>query len=126
MPCLIRLQVCNKCGLYERTHGVPRPKEFPRRRRSRPASVRPSVNPPIGGESQSLDMDPLSNMPFAPHFPGAFDTIGGAASSQGTSWVTHDMSHVSPTSSHISPWYSAADLPGIYHTDSSHYLPYLL
>ncbi|KAF8473679.1 hypothetical protein DFH94DRAFT_620391, partial [Russula ochroleuca] len=26
--------VCNKCGLFERTHAVPRPKTFPRRRRS--------------------------------------------------------------------------------------------
>ncbi|KAH9972140.1 hypothetical protein BGW80DRAFT_1121202, partial [Lactifluus volemus] len=24
--------LCNKCGLFERTHSVPRPKKFPRRR----------------------------------------------------------------------------------------------
>ncbi|KAH9973537.1 hypothetical protein BGW80DRAFT_1127739, partial [Lactifluus volemus] len=24
--------LCNKCGLFERTHGIPRPKKFPRRR----------------------------------------------------------------------------------------------
>lgn len=133
MHCLIRLQVCNKCGLYERTHGVPRPEHFPRMRRSllhmrrsQPASVRPSVNPPIGGEGQPQSIGPPSNMLFASHFPDAFDAIGGATLSQGTSWVTHDMPHVSPISSHTSPCYSAAEMPGIYHTDSSYYLPYIL
>ncbi|KAI9460735.1 hypothetical protein F5148DRAFT_970317, partial [Russula earlei] len=24
--------LCNKCGLFERTHAIPRPKKFPRRR----------------------------------------------------------------------------------------------
>ena|SRR5260221_4694869 len=109
MPYLIRLQVCNKCGLYERTHGVPRPKEFPRRRRSRPPSVHPSVNPPISGEGQFRYIGLPSDMPFASHFADAFDTIGGTTSPQGTSWVTYDMSDVSSTSSHTSPSYSAAE-----------------
>jgi hypothetical protein len=129
VPYLTRLQVCNRCGLYERTHGVPRPKEFPRRRRSRPPSERSSrVNPPIGVEGHFRYIGPPSNMSFASHFVDAFDTMEGTTSPQlgGTSWVTYDMSDVSPASSHTSPSHSVAEPPEMYHTDSGDYLPYLL
>jgi hypothetical protein len=42
----LRLQVCNKCGLFERAHAVLRPKAFLRRRRSRSPPTHGVVNFP--------------------------------------------------------------------------------
>ncbi|KAH8993924.1 hypothetical protein EDB92DRAFT_1851639 [Lactarius akahatsu] len=36
--------LCNKCGLYERTHRVARPDKFPHKRRARPASAPPCTS----------------------------------------------------------------------------------
>ncbi|KAH9987768.1 hypothetical protein BJV74DRAFT_773791 [Russula compacta] len=44
--------LCNKCGLFERTHAIPRPKKFPRRRAHsskavRPPSAHPDMRTPL-------------------------------------------------------------------------------
>jgi hypothetical protein len=39
-------QLCNKCGLFERTHAIPRPKKFPRRRTHGSKAIRPPTTHP--------------------------------------------------------------------------------
>jgi len=107
--------LCNKCGLFERTHAVPRPKSFPRRRRSRP-SVRPSMDPPaFGNEGHYHFNDPLPNIPSSSYFPDAFSTGGGATTPRDMQWMTYDIPHTSSPSSHISPCHVTAEQQSTYH-----------
>jgi hypothetical protein len=116
---LTQLQLCNRCGLFERTHGIPRPKAFPRRRRSRPAPVDKSVDlAPFNSDGHSSFTGWSPYKPSAPQSPDALDTVGGETTSQDTPWMTHGMPHVSPTSSHPSPSQStAAEQPIAYHPE---------
>jgi hypothetical protein len=116
MTHLIRFQLCNKCGLFERTHSISRPKEFPRRRRSRPPSARQSADlTPLGSEGHYYHNSPPSNTPFISHLPNDFCTVGGPPTPQDVSWTTHDIPYVSSTPSlgHLIPSHSTLELPRI-------------
>ena len=62
---LMRFQLCNKCGLFERTHGRSRPDQFPHRRGPLATSTitRPKTPP------QSTQLPPISTHipPLAPY-----------------------------------------------------------
>ena len=121
LTCLIQSQLCNKCGLFERTHSAPRPKSFPRRRRSRP-SVHPRMNPPaFGNEGHYRLNDPLQvpNIPSSSgsHFPDAFGTGGEATTLRDMPWTTYDIPHAFSTPSHMSAYHVTAEQQSIYHTD---------
>jgi len=107
------LQVCNKCGLFERTHAVPRPKTFPRRRRSPPIPAYPNMGHPFGHAQHFHhdDYDNSSVQPFITHFPRAVGSTGGETSSQGT-WVNHG---VLPTTSHPSQFHTISPQPSSTH-----------
>jgi hypothetical protein len=79
MTCII-LQLCNKCGLFERTHSRPRPEQFPHRRgsmssstgparaRTPPAQLppitnQPSTHPPPPNHYNHPPIAPLANVP---------------------------------------------------------------
>lgn len=133
---LIRLfQLCNKCGLFERTHGVPRPKAFPRRRRhrSRTSSTDQSVTRArSNSDEHCTTSSPYTSYTSSPEtlytsrpytsntsqFPDVFNAVDGATTSQDTPWMTRDIRRLSPTPSHLSSSHSAtAEQPVDYHTD---------
>jgi len=106
--CLKCTQVCNKCGLFERAHAVPRPKTFLRRRRFPPTPVYQNMGHPFYNAEYSHHDDRPSVQSFASHFPDAFGSTGGETSSQGMTWVNHG---VLPTPSGLSPSYVAPPQP---------------
>jgi hypothetical protein len=121
--CLKFLQLCNKCGLFERTHAVPRPKTFPRRRRSRPAPVHSGMNIlPFDGHGSDphrhYQNDHPSIMPLTAHTFNTFGSVCGEAISQDTSWVTHSPPDVSSTPTRVIACYPAAQQSTVYCTDS--------
>src|SRR5260370_39801390 len=96
-------QVCNKCGLFERTHAVPRPKTLPRRHRLRP-TVCPNMGHPFDHASYCHHDDHPSVQPFASHIPDAFGSTGGGTSSPATASVNH---RGFPTTPRLSPSHAA-------------------
>jgi hypothetical protein len=122
-------QLCNRCGLFERTHGVPRPKAFPRRRRKRTRGASADQHEGVAtspfnsdGDCNFTDSSPY-DASYASQFPDVFDAVDGTTTSpsQDTPWVTHDIPHVSPTHSHLSPSHGTApERPmayAVYHPD---------
>lgn len=107
--CLKCTQVCNKCGLFERTHAVPRPKNFPHRHRWRPTPVHTNMDHPFDHAEICYHDDGLSVQSAAAdgRFPNSFGSTGGETSSQGKTWVNHGalppISHPSGPSHTISP-----------------------
>lgn len=89
--------LCNRCGLFERTHRRPRPETFPRRRRARPAPggvlSTPGFSPPFGGagEQWQCPNDHLFSSPLTP-FLQPFDAVGGQSSisQSASSWMTQN------------------------------------
>lgn len=87
----LKSQVCNKCGLFERAHAAPRPKAFPRRRRSR--------SPPASGYSNT-DAAPFNHFEyrhyddrsFTGHFPSTVGPTCGDTNSQDSTWMTDTVS----------------------------------
>jgi len=104
--------VCNKCGLFERTHAVSRPNTFPRRHwhHSQPTPVYTNMDHPFGHAENRDHDDRLSVQPFTTdsHFPNAFGPTGGETSSQGTIWVNHGAL---PSTSHLSPSHTVSPQP---------------
>ncbi|KAH9059113.1 hypothetical protein EDB87DRAFT_829796 [Lactarius vividus] len=90
--------LCNKCGLFERTHRIPRPETFPRRRRTRPASVLPvpGYPPYSSGEQLQCYNGPPSTIPLTQYLQ-PFDSVGGQSISQSTPWMTQN--ELGPSSS---------------------------
>jgi hypothetical protein len=112
-PCLKCTQVCNKCGLFERTRAVPRPNTFPRRHwhQFRPTPVYTNMDHPFGhAENRDHDDRLLLVQPFTTdsHFPNVFGPTGGETSSQGTTWVNHGAL---PSTSHLSPSHTVSPQP---------------
>jgi hypothetical protein len=89
--------VCNKCGLFERTHAVPRPKTFPRRRRSLRSSAHRNVDlPPSNHLEYRHRNDHPSIKSFTGHFPNGFGSMGGETNSQDTTWMSDNVSSIPP------------------------------
>jgi hypothetical protein len=117
--CLKCTQVCNKCGLFERTHAVPRPETFPHRHHLRPTPVYTHMDHPFDHAEYCRHDDRLSVQPFTTdsHFPNALGPTGGGTSSQGTTWVNHGAL---PPTSHLSPSHTVSPQPSStpHHTGS--------
>jgi hypothetical protein len=100
----LRSQVCNKCGLFERAHAAPRPKAFPRRRRSRSphAPGYPNTDAPLFNHFEYRHYDDRS---FTGHFPSAVGSTCGDTNSQDPTWMTDVVSstptRLNPRTTHI-------------------------
>lgn len=115
--CLKRSQVCNKCGLFERTHSVPRPKTFPRKRRSIRSSVPPNSDPPSFNHLEHRQhSDHPSVMPSTGHSPSPFGSMGSEINSQDTTsqWMTDNVPSIPPR---LSPPHTVPSQPTNYHAN---------
>jgi hypothetical protein len=110
----IRSQVCNKCGLFERAHAAPRPKAFPRRRRSRSPSGTGYRNTgaPLFNHFEYRHYDDCS---FTGHVPSAVGSTCGDTNLRDPTWMT-DI--VSSTPAHLNPSHIVSPQPRTYHADS--------
>jgi hypothetical protein len=108
--------LCNRCGLFERTHHIPRPEKFPRKRRARPASL--ITTPAFSGEQREFQYHLSSTMPPTQFFQpfdavvGGQSTIGEQSTPQRASWMTQNEPEAGPS---ISPgtggqYYSTSEL----------------
>jgi hypothetical protein len=102
--CLKCTQVCNKCGLFERTHAVLRPKSFPPASRHHLPSTAvytgTSMDHPFDHVEYCHHNDRLSVPLFTDsHFPNAFGPTGVETGSQGTTWVNRCASPPTPNRS---------------------------
>jgi hypothetical protein len=106
----MRFQVCNKCGLFERAHAAPRPKAFPRRRRSRspPPSGYPNADAPPFNHFEYRHYDDRS---FTGHFPSAVGSTWVDRNSQDRTWMS-DIVPSTPT--HPSPTHIVSPQPRTY------------
>jgi len=112
--------VCNKCGLFERSHAIPRPKTLPRKRRSRPPWVYQGLDAPsdrdVDGRRRYNDCPAI--MPFTgPPLHALSPRIYGETTSRDTSWMTHNMPDVSSAPSRVSPRYIDTPEPTISHAN---------
>jgi hypothetical protein len=112
----LRSQVCNKCGLFERAHAAPRPKAFPRRRRSRspPAHGHPNTDAPLFNHFEYRHYDDRST---TSHFPSAVGSTCGNTNSQDLTWMT-DI--VSSTPTRLNPTHIVSPQPRT-HRAGSHF-----
>jgi len=106
--------LCNKCGLFERTHAVPRPKTFPRRRRSQPPSVNRSLNPPSDFDGRRNYYNCPSIMPYTglPLY-----ATRPSETSPDMSWMSYNMPDVSSASPGVSPCHINTPKPTRYRAD---------
>ncbi|KAN0113842.1 hypothetical protein V8E52_007314 [Russula decolorans] len=114
--------VCNKCGLFERAHAAPRPKAFPRRRRSRspPATGYPNPDAPRFNHLEYRHYDDRSS---TGHFPNAVGSTCGDTDSQDLTWMT-DMVSESSTPPRLSPTHIVSPQPRTYRAGS--HFPYTI
>lgn len=62
--------LCNKCGLFERTHSRPRPEQFPHKRGPLASSTLRARSPPQGSQAQAPHAQPQLPPMSAPGGPG--------------------------------------------------------
>jgi hypothetical protein len=112
----MRSQVCNKCGLFERAHAAPRPKAFPRRRRSRSPSGSgyPNTDAPLFNHFEYRHYDDRS---FTGHFPSAVGSTCGDTNSQDPTWMTNNVSST-PTRTRLNPTHIVSPQPRTYRAGS--------
>jgi hypothetical protein len=112
----MKSQVCNKCGLFERAHAAPRPKAFPRRRRSRspPASGSgyPNTDAPLFNQFEYRHYDDRS---FTGHFPSAVGSTCGDTNLQDSTWMTDN---VFSTPTRLNPTHIVSPHPRTYRAGS--------
>ena len=113
--CLKRIQVCNKCGLFERSHAVPRPKSFPRKRHLQPMQPTPvytNMDHPFDHAEYCHHDDRLSGQLLTTDSPSlnASGPPGGQTSSQGTMSANHRHGTMPPTT-HLSPSHTVSPQP---------------
>lgn len=77
---LISLQLCNKCGLFERTHSRPRPEQFPHKRGPLASSVLHSRSPPTNHSqmpSPHMHNQTAPSQGQSPSMPNTLPPISG-------------------------------------------------
>ena len=116
---LIHSQLCNKCGLFERTHAIPRPKKFPRRRTHGSKAIRPPSNPnmrtlSVNGFVNRHSKDSGSpSLPITTHLVHALDPISGEIVPQHMPWNSPDSPNATPA--RVSRCYATTEQPPVYH-----------
>ena len=117
-------QLCNKCGLFERTHSLPRPEKLPRRKILGPRSPRrPSVRSrkkilPDGGAVNPPHQDIYQSPPPLPaHFVNALDPISGKSTQQDMPWASPIAPDASLSPPQVLPCYPTPERPTLYHID---------
>jgi hypothetical protein len=112
---LIQSQLCNKCGLFERTHAIPRPQKFPRRRTHGTKVIRPpSSHPDMRALSGSGHVNRYSKDIESPSLPitshlHALDPISGEIIPQHTPWNSPEPP------ARVSRCYATTEEPAVYH-----------
>jgi hypothetical protein len=115
-------QLCNKCGLFERTHSIPRPQKFPRRRTHGSKALR---NPPAHPDMRTLPGSDFvnrhskdsrsSSLPIATHLLHALDPISGEIFPQHMPWNSPDAPD--SASARVNRRHPTTEQPAIYHAD---------
>jgi hypothetical protein len=115
-------QLCNKCGLFERTHSIPRPQKFPRRRTHGSKAIR---TPPAHSDMRTPPGSDFVNrhskdsrsppMPIATHLLHALDPISGEIFPQHMPW--HSPDAPDSASARVNRSHPTADQPGMYHAN---------
>ena len=115
-------QLCNKCGLFERTHSIPRPQKFPRRRTHGSKAIRnppahPDMRTPPGSDFVNRhSKDPRSPpLPIATHLLHALDPISGEIFPQHMPWNSPDTPD--SASARVNRCHPTAEQPAIYHAN---------
>ncbi|KAN0138229.1 hypothetical protein V8E53_004118 [Lactarius tabidus] len=115
--------VCNKCGLFERTHFVPRPERFPRRKTLASKSSRHSPlysrkNSTIGGAvNHPYDDKYLTPRLLPAHFVDALDPTSGESAPQDMPRESAVASEASLSLSQVPSCYHIPEQPNLYHVD---------
>lgn len=113
-------QVCNKCGLFERTHFIPRPKKFPRRktlssRSPKQSSVYSKKNSTIGG---ALRHDSSLTPRLLPsHFIDVLDPTSRESAPQYLPRASAIDSDASLSLPQVPPCYRIPERPNLHHAD---------
>lgn len=112
--------LCNKCGLFERTHSIPRPQKFPRRRTHSSKVIRTTLahpdmrTPPGGGFVNRHSKEPRSPpLPIATHLLHALDPISGEIFPQHVPWNSPDAPDSG--SARVNRYPPTAERPAMYH-----------
>jgi len=106
--------LCNRCGLFERTHHIPRPEKFPRRRRARPPTL--LSTPAFSGGPWQFQNHLPSTMPPTQYYQ-PFDAVGGQSIPQSTSWVTQNEAAPSSFPATSGQCYPTSKLQTMYRVD---------
>jgi hypothetical protein len=113
--------LCNKCGLFERTHAIPRPKKFPRRRTHGSKVIRPPSHPNMrtlsgNGFINRHSKDTGSpSLPITTHLVHALDPVSGEIIPQHTPWNSPDSPDATPA--RVSRCYATTEQPAAYHSN---------
>jgi len=112
--------LCNKCGLFERTHAIPRPQKFPRRRTHNSKAVR---TPPAHSDMRMPPGDGFVNrhskdlhspaLPIATHLLHALDPISGEIFPQHVPW--HSPDAADSASARVNRCHPPTEQPAMYH-----------
>jgi len=115
--------LCNKCGLFERTHAIPRPKKFPRRRTHSSKTVRAPTTPsdmrtPAGDGlvHRHSKHTHTSSAPITTHLLHALDPISGEIFPQHMPWNSQQDSP-DATSARVGRCYPTTEPPAMYHSN---------
>ncbi|KAI0306138.1 hypothetical protein B0F90DRAFT_1814930 [Multifurca ochricompacta] len=120
--------LCNKCGLFERTHAIPRPKKFPRRRRHNAISaLRPSAHsnteilPSRGAVNHHYQDSRPTSLPRTTHHVHALDPTNETVFPPETPWPSPITPNVPASPARVGSYHSTSEQPKIFHPD--HQLP---
>lgn len=116
--------LCNKCGLFERTHSIPRPEKITRRKTGSRSLRQPPVRsgrkiPPDAGavNPPHQDLYPPSPPPLSARFADALDpTNSGKSTPQDMSWASPITPDASLSPPQVLPcYYPTPGRPNLYH-----------
>jgi len=118
--------LCNKCGLFERTHNMSRPKKFPRRRthNSKALSLHSDMRSPHGSSFDNRHAKDAHSptLPITTHLLHALDPISGEIFPQQMPWNAPDGPET--TSARVGRCYTATtEQAAMYHANANGQLP---